>query len=350
MKTLTIVCASFLLGITCVAQEFAPGDMRAANLRLNFSVPDAPAFTILNYTPSVIIRPTSVREVGLAVADFIRGGSVLPKAFAAEFSPGLLVGGNTLTIRQYNENPFWYRTRISVASRSFDDNTGRVQASLGVRLTLTDEADPRTDREFVQGLTNLAVSINQAIAEKVQIAPPTETGPVKVESADVDALEQEIVRLREKQRDERWNANIAELAAAVRFGSRDSLARNAVADKYQAWLAGSFHVSQWGQFIFNLSGSIERSAAFRMDSTSIAMNSRFYFGTNSIKVFGEGQITALERSPALYLFNIGGEMNPISSFWLEFSAGFEKRGADPAIIRTMFHIRWSLPEIFIPGI
>ncbi len=194
------------------------------------------------------------------------------------------------------------------------------------------------------------MSINQTIARKVQIAPPTGTGPINVEAADIEALEEEVDRLRAKQRDEKWNANIAELAAAVRFSSTDSLARNAVADKYQAWIAGSFHVAQWGQFIFNLSGAIERSATLRMDSTNVTMNSRFYFGSNAIKVYGEGQITAPEKSPALYVFNVGGEINPLSSFWLEFAAGFEKRGADPAIIRTVFHVRWSLPETFLPSL
>lgn len=344
MKSLAFAVLLLLTTIPLAAQELAPGELRASDARLNFSVPDAPAFAILNYTPSVIIRPTTVREIGLAVADFIRGGSVLPKAFAAEFSPGLLAGGSTLSIREYNANPFWYRTRISIASRSFDDNTGRIQASLGVRMTLMDDADPRMNRHFIQDMSRMAMSINQTLSRSVQVAPPTESGVVSVQSPDLEVLEAEVSRLRAQQRDESWNANIAEIAAAVRFSSSDSLAKNAVADKYQLWIAASFGASEWGQFIFNLTGSVERAQTFVMDSTSIAMNSRFYFGSNSIKVYGEGQITALDNSPALYLFNIGGEITPISSFWLEFSAGFEKRGKEPAIIRTAFHVRWGLPE------
>ncbi len=331
------------------AQETTLGDALVGNARLNFAVPDAPAFTILNFSPTNIVRPSSVREVALAIADFVRGGGVLPRTAAAEFSPGLLIGGRTLTIRQYNSNPFWYRARISAATRSYDDNTGRLHASIGIRFTFTDDADPRTDRMFIENLSNLAVQINQAVARRAQVTPPTGTGRIEGEGPAIDALEREVEQLRAKQREEKWNANIAEFAAAVRFASPDSLARNARADKYQAWLAGAFSVNTWGQFVFNLSGSIERSLGLYMDLTSIAMTSRFYFGSNSMKVYGEGQITAVDQSPALYLFSIGGELNPISSFWLEFVAGFEKRGREPAIIRTAFHVRWSLPEVFFTG-
>lgn len=348
-RIVTIVLLIALAVGIGLSQETPVGNTLVSNARLNFSVPDAPAFTILNYSPTAIVRPTSVQEVALAVADFAREGGVLPHAFAAEFSPGLLIGGSTLTIRQYNANAFWYRARLSVASRSFDDNTGRLHASVGLRLTLTDDADPRADRTFIEKLSNLALQINQAVARRVQIAPPTATGRIDVEAADVDALEREVDHVRAKQRDEKWNANIAEFAAAVRFASPDSFARNARADKYQAWLAGAFSVGTWGQFVFNLSGSIERSLQSHMDSTSVAMTSRFYCGSNALKVYGEGQITAVDQSPALYLFSVGGELNAISSFWLEFTAGFEKRGRDPAIIRTAFHVRWSLPEILLRG-
>lgn len=332
-------------GSFAFAQDLTPGGTFASNARLNFAVPDAPAFTILNYTPSIIVRPTSVKEVALAISDFINRGGVLPRNVGAEFSPGMLIGGGSLTIRQYNANPFWYRVRISAATQTTDDNTGRIRAALGFRFTFTDDADPRMDRPFIENLSTLAVDINRAVARKVQQAPPDGSGPIAPDLVDVEALEQEVEALRTRQREERWNANIWEFAAAARFGSRDSLARNAAAEKYQGWIAGSFRVEQWGQFIFNASGSVERAANFKMDSTQFAMSARFYFGSNDMKVFGEGQITALEKSPALYLFNVGGELNAISSFWLEFAAGFEKRGAEPAIIRTAFHIRWSLPEV-----
>ncbi len=344
-----ITVLMLVLSLVARAQDPTPGNVAASNARLTFAVPDAPAFSILNFTPTSILRPVSVTEVGLAVADFARGGGVLPRAFAAEFSPGLLIGGRTLTIRDYNANPFWYRARISLASRSFDDNSSRVQASLGVRLTLMDDADPRTDREFVQSLSDLARKINQAVAQRIQSAPPTESGPITAESADIQLLEEEVEHARAKQREEKWNANITEIAAAVRFNSADSLAKNASVDKYQAWLAGSFSVARWGQFVFNLSGSIERNLAGKMDSSAIIMDSRFYFGSNEIKVFGEGQIAAIGSSPALYLFSIGGEINPVNAFWLEFVAGYQKHGSEPAIIKTAFQIRWNLPEIWLPG-
>ncbi len=351
-RTIRIAAAlMMILSSVALAQDGTYGSTLSPNTRLNFAVPDAPAFTILNYAPSVIIRPTSVKEIALMVSDFVNGGGVLPRAFAAEFSPAMLVGGRSLTIRQYGAHPFWYRARISLASRTFNDNTGRVLASLGLRFTFTDEADPRTNESFIRNLSTRALRINRAIASRVQREKPTVSGRIPDEDdADVGALEQEVERLRAVQREELWNANIAEFAAAVRYGSTDSLARNAAVNKYQAWVAGSFRVEQWGQFIFNATGSLERSASFKMDSTAVAMNARFYFGSNDMKVFGEGQITALEKSPALYLFNVGGELNAISSFWLEFSAGFEKHGSDPALIRTSFNIRWSLPETFIPGL
>jgi len=330
---------------------------QSQDARLNFAIPDAPAFKILDEDPSTIMRPTSVREVTAAVSDFVKSGNVLPNLFAVEFSPGMLIGGSSLTIQGYKDQKFLYRTRISAATHRLDEGSGGTLASIGVRVTFTDDSDPRLDDEFVEKLGNLAMSMNRRVASVVQKTRPVKTGKITAtlvedstmnDSVNRDDLEETLTRLRAEQKDAKWNASIVEAGAAARYLSVDSLARNAVVNKYGGWFEAAFPVSQWGQFLFGIAASLERNAAGSFDSSSVAISGRIYFGSNDLKFFGEAQVEGQDRD-ANRLVRIGGEIATLDGFWLEFNGGLEKRGQNESTVATSFNIRWSLPEMFPKG-
>jgi hypothetical protein len=345
---LTFFIPFLLSGVFCFhaySQDENWVKQKTGTARLNVAVPDAPAFKILDESPSAVMRPADVQEVALAVAGFARTGGVLPRAFSAEFSPGMLVGGRSLTLEQYRSSPFWYRTRISAAAQRIDDGSGRRQASLGVRITLIDNADPRMDDGFLRKLSGLAQSINR-VARGVQETRPTGTGQLSEPS--VDQLEQQLDDLRAEQKDSLWNASVMELGAAMRFVSSDSLLQNVHADKYSGWFGASFPVSRSGQFIFGVSGTLQRRVSGSLDSSSFSISGRFYFGSNKLKFFAEAEVGYSGDNASQRLINAGGEFNAASSFWLEFSGGLEKRGENKSSIATSFNIRWSLPEEVLP--
>src|SRR5210317_1994224 len=88
--TSLFVTIGFPRNLPKLAKELAP----------NYAVPDAPAFNILNENPDNILKPSSVKDVGLAFADFLGEDEriTLPKAFALEFSPALLINGKSLSL------------------------------------------------------------------------------------------------------------------------------------------------------------------------------------------------------------------------------------------------------------
>jgi hypothetical protein len=119
MKTINclVTYVLFLLMISHQAQSQV--DSTVASIRMNFAVPDAPAFKILGTQPDHIMRPSTTQELAVSLGEpFL--DSKLPSAFAAEFSPYLTISGSSLTLRGYQESAIkriLYHTRVSVASQ-----------------------------------------------------------------------------------------------------------------------------------------------------------------------------------------------------------------------------------------
>ena len=102
-------------------------DTLQKSFQVDFAIPDAPAFKLLNSEPSSILRPTTVRELTTTFSNFVQNGSSLtiPNAIAIEFSPGLLVSGQTLSLDAYRKLDWWYRLRVSGATLRRTDGRDR---------------------------------------------------------------------------------------------------------------------------------------------------------------------------------------------------------------------------------
>ena len=118
----------------------------------DFSVPESPAFVMLNDYPSAILRPGSFRALTVQLSDFSKSGGVLPQTFAVEFSPMMLINGVSLQLNEYQKAPYRYRAYLSAATRRINEATGRTQASIGFRFTLIDDSDPRLDQQYLKQL------------------------------------------------------------------------------------------------------------------------------------------------------------------------------------------------------
>lgn len=342
-----MLCSSLVLFTTNVAlAEFGE---KAFELRTDYAVPDAPAFKILNLDGSEIHRPTSVRDLAIAVSDFLKinNNITLPQQLALEFSPALLMGGKSLTITKYRENPWWYRARISIATAREEGSTTATKLAVGFRSTIVDKSDMRMDKKFIDEAENLAARINDYVFS-LKDSATDETATIRQRpdvQAEIAKFQEEFRRdYMEKWTEEKWNAHIDELAFAALFQSPDSTAEKLELQKLSAWFTSARGWGKSSQLLLGARASMKRQefGSDKYDS-KLTVSSRLYSGTNKAKVFAEIQLAAINNQRSEWLLNTGGEMLIKQGFWIEFSAG----GAYNTAVKhtrlvTEFEIKYGL--------
>jgi len=125
--------------------------------RLDFAIPDQPAFSIMGGTPSDILRPSNTKELSASISEFYNGGSlIIPKSFALEGAPFLIAKSNKLTLEDFDKNKILYSLRISIGtgSETIEGNT-RMNLAVGARVTLFDKGDLKSDIKYRKELWEL---------------------------------------------------------------------------------------------------------------------------------------------------------------------------------------------------
>ncbi len=345
------------------AQVVAPGEPLDPNLaslyRLDVAVPEAPAFHLVTRDPGALLRPATVRELAGAVAGLTGTGGdlVLPKVFAVEFSPGLLVGGKDLSLSAYRARPWLYRLRLSAATRRDEGGRGPSTLAFGLRASLIDEADPRTDELLLRRLAALTARINAIYADA--IGPPGEDDqpgavPLTVLSseqlAQVKALNEHVRAVLAAQADRRWNREVLDVALAVRLASPDSLAKNLRTDEAAVWLTYARGLGTWGQWLVGGRGGLTRDPIEGgLDVVAATLSTRFYAGVNAYKVFLEVQAEThrggAEGHVEELLFRGGGEARLMGGAWIAFGGGV----AYDALTRSWHVVSDFSVRLGVPG-
>lgn len=309
----------------------------AAMFRVNFAVPDAPAFDILDVDPSNILRPSSVQELGLAASNFAGSDNTfqVPRSFAVEFAPYLLARGRDLTLQQYRGSFAVQRLhslRFSGATNRSADSA-RTQVGLGIRLNLLDRADPRLDNRLVNQLTAIADSINTLYVKVLTKGPlplDVQSGVVQPEilgdaaRAQVEQLQEQSRELKAAYEEAHWNDQVLDVAYALRVSAADSLGNDPRSDAHTVWATLGLPVLSWGQFLLGVRAGMERRVDEEDFGRTASAAARFYAGTNDYKFFVEGELRDDRVSNGDFLFHGGGELNVIEWAWTTFSFGVER--------------------------
>jgi hypothetical protein len=347
--TITVLLISFfwLLFNSYSFSQVKP-DAFLNKVRVDFAVPDAPAFKVLQNDPSSVLRPASARDVAITIADLFQGGKI-PENYALEFSPGLIFG-NSLT--RYQENPFFYRARISFATKSLENSARQVGA--GIRLTLWDETDLRMDKTLQAELIKLGEQSVNLLAECVS---ELEDEGIDDEQSDYQGLLNErleekgfekisplIDKRREIAKKKKWNAPIVEVGFAMSALSGDSLAKNLAVDSYRWWLAGAFPLGSEGQIVAGLNGGITKNTNGELKNSESNFGLRGYYGNNQQKVFFEGGIRAASEFLPSLSFNIGYEYNLLNGLWADISLGLIKKEGSKFVSNSSLNFRFATPE------
>ena len=347
-----------LMAAASLGAQVVPGPAGASNspftrdYKVDFAIPDAPAFKLLEVNESAILRPQTVKALALALSDFRGEGGqfVVPKEFAIEASPALLIGGRYLKVATYNQSKWLYATRVSGATKR--DTAGRSHLSMGLRYSLVDEQDLRTDTAFIRNeqVTPLTDQMLAAYrSARRRLGPVDDQGrPIPIvlneaEQEQIDSLNREIKRIFAARN---WNARSTELAIAARASSIDSMGTDPKFDELAAWGTYAHPLAKAAQLLVGVKlGTRRDTNAVWVRSNAIA--GRVYIGSNEAKLFAEGQ-QALNagQSTADWLFNSGVEFRIPNVGWVNASAGIESgaNGAKPRAL-TSFKFKAEVPGL-----
>ncbi len=324
----------------------------AAKFRVNFTVPDAPAFDILDVVPGSILRPASVQELGLAASSFAGPDNTfrVPRSLAVEFAPYLLARGRDLTLQQYRGSFAAQRLqslRFSGATNRSADSA-RTQVGVGIRVNLLDRADPRLDNRLVNQLTAIADSINTLYVKVLTTGSlPLDVGSGVVSPEilgaaareQVEQLQAQSEELKAAFEEEHWNDQVLDVAYALRFSAADSLGNDPRADAHTVWATLGLPVRSWGQFLLGVRAGMDRPVEEEDFGRTASAAARFYAGTNDYKFFVESELRDDRVSNGDLLFHGGGELNVVAWAWTTFSFGLER---DPDTRKRRLVTRISL--------
>ncbi len=340
LTTAALVATALHVPVRTAAQEATTADAR-----LNFSIPDIPAFKIVDDDPSTIMKPSNLREVTVAVSNFLLGGRVLPGSFAAEFAPMMLIEGDSLSLKEYDSTSFLNSIRVSLATQRLSATTGSTQASFGLRFTLYDDSDPRSDTEYIRRLSDIALNINRvAAADPSMSLPPTESVSRYSNVNDIATLEAALEDARSDYKDTAWNNNIVEFALAVSGTSADSLLEDIIGTGVGGWLVGGFGIGRSAQLQVGANALLGRDTLGKMKELNLSLSARLYAGWNELKFFAQGQYTSRTTFPSSSFLTLGGEVNLGQSFWLEFGVGYNSEAEGKSNFVPKFNLQWGLPE------
>ncbi len=358
MKSLISIIA-LLLPLLGFSQNHA--DSLVKKYKLNFAMPDFPAFKSLGTEPSNLLRPSSIKDFGFVSSEFFNGGSLtIPGSFAVEICPILFTNVNTLTLSQYQKNNAWKSSRFSIGATRDSLNTSKL--SVGYRISLINKGDLRTDTKAIKSLNSRLMEQsktrsllrNQFLIEH-EILPFDITDSIEllvdlyienkiaVKNAQF-ALEVKEFKIRYK--DEHWNAEKLDVAIAVVGQSPDTLLENIGYSSLSFWAtyARPLFKGTSSQFLIGL--YYQNYLLNAKNFSTLSISNRNYMGSNRAKVFIEEQVAygSLTEGVSL-LLNIGAEVNIKDGIWLDFSAGTTRNVAENSSkLVSQIRFRYTLPE------
>lgn len=327
-------------------------------MRADFTVPESPAFKLVDVDESAILRPGSVRELALAFSSFTDstdGGFRLPKSVGIEVAPWLAARSRALKRPEYARRAWLYRFRVSGAVHASDGARRPREIAGGIRFTFLDDADVRLDtvleRRILVILERIADVHTAAVRRCIREQPPAECrGIVRLNAAEqeqVAAIEEEITAASDERAQELWNARSIQVALAFSGRAADTLGNGLRSNVLSAWASATVKTSTGTQLLVGARGGWVRDTASGERRHRVDGSARFYVGGGHYRGFVEGQVgSEQEQDFAPWIVNSGGEVRVSNSVWAQGSAGYERgtRTEKPRLT-TRFSLRTAAPRL-----
>jgi len=326
---------------------------------LDYSVTESPAFSLLGNNPDNILKPTSVRSIALNIGNYyLTSGTTIPKNLAVEISP-LLLNSKT-SLNDYNKNKFLYRTRLSIGTNVL--NKGGYEIAEGLRFTLIDKTDLRSDTAHIYALYDRCVNKSKILTQvKIDYAKEhpekypttldvflayTKDKAFKKEideivNSKIENSKDSINGFPEKKKQELWNAPIWEVGIAAMQKAPDSLINHSSFSKVGLWTTYGTHLLKNDQLL--IGGKFGMVDSLSKYYGSVAIGTRYYYGSNELRAFVQGEYR-YENNKNAATASLGCIFNISNGLWGQFTMNFIFDNKGNITYSPGFNISFGTPE------
>ncbi|NVO11511.1 MAG: hypothetical protein HXX16_16230 [Bacteroidales bacterium] len=372
MKIKLVIILLIVLQSVCKSQE--PDSVLVKNYKIDFAVPEQPAFNILGTNPSDILRPSDVKSLSVILPQFYNGSDIIiPQAISMEVAPFLLIKNNTIKLNEFDKKPWLYNFRISIGTSKEDINEVKYsKIALGGRITLINEGDLKSDKKYrkelqklmqlevktendykVEFLKSKGITMTDFISneeyknefENYLIKKQSESTIKNISRRDT------LNKIKENYKKENWNKRKLDIAYAYLGVSPDSIIKNIKSKKHSTWLTFGYPLTKKGQHLIGLNYTYVYADSLnkmtdqidRFKYSTLSLGTRFYYGSNDFKGFIEGQykFSGLNDSHN-WLLNTGTEINIKEGIWLVFNIGYYVNDINKNNSKKSFYSGFSL--------
>lgn len=253
-------CTSIALAVALCLPTFAASaqmdeSQKKESLVRALQIPETPAFSILEVTPSEVTRPGTGRDLAVGLLQGLDAYGNMQSGIAFEFSP-YLINNRDISLSSYRED-LWAkvasRTKLSFAtSKGADEKDKSLRAALGLRTTLLDFGDPYLENAETDGCFDKAMRDTTAeaterddIHRRVALKQLDEASASKLDAALNERMKPRIEKSADACRKEfeksHWNSTALDLGVAPVWNSPDGTTQEFDHQGFAAWT--SF---QWG--------------------------------------------------------------------------------------------------------
>jgi hypothetical protein len=313
--------------------------------RVDYAVPQSPAFKILDIGTDNVMRPGMLRELGVDISTLYKNGG------AIEIAPMIL--SSNVNLADYKSDKFsrfLYRSRISAGI--VYPGAGATNYSLGYKFTLLDETDLVINPDYeeeLHAINKQIIDIDILCSHDIKIQP--EEGELYQSALQlcseekIKALNQKIDDTRKKYKELNWNKTIWEAGLAILGTTIDSTIKKIQSQKYGLWSTAAFPLSTNGQILF--AGKIilgrDSTDSFNTDALDGSFISRGYLGNNSYKAYLEIDWNTLNKK-SNFISKLGTELNILNGLWVNASIGLQSASGQDSRIVSSFGISFATPE------
>lgn len=297
------------------------------------TVPDIPALTALGSTASDIDRPGSTSEIGAAVSNLYKGGTV-QSGIAIEINLRAFGLGKDWTFLEYQRD--WWRRALSQSAISIgtassanamDMSVTDIRTALGARVVLWDESDPLLDESYADA----AGHARSACRDRPVTEKPA------CEKAAYDTYAAEMAHWKAP----RWNGRGAFVGLAAIEAFRGGALKEHDFEASRVWAAGGLGI---GDSFHAAAGITWVAADHAADDVTVA--ARLRYGNARFRGTLDGAYFVLARGEAAKgKAGVGFEFRLTPSTWLTATAAAEVGASDsPDIIDLLSSIKWGTSE------